>query len=78
MISIIPGFLLQCHIHVYCLTCVIHALQSGYSYVLCVCSLCLVTIDQLDCPAYALLVLHLSLYIPLEFVLVVTVLSVRC
>ena len=32
----------------------------------CVCSLCRVAIDLLDCPTYELLkVLHLSLYIPL-------------
>jgi hypothetical protein len=44
-----------------------------------VCSLCLVTIYPPDCPTYELLqVLHLSLYIPLEFVLVLTVLSVIC
>jgi hypothetical protein len=44
-----------------------------------VCSLCLVFIDLPDCPTYALLqVLHLSLYVPLEFVLVWTVLSVSC
>jgi hypothetical protein len=43
-----------------------------------VCSLCLV-IDLSDCPMYELLqVLHLSLYIPLEFVLVLTILSVSC
>jgi len=44
-----------------------------------VCSLCLVAIDLPDCPTYELLqVLHLSLYIPLEFVLVLTILSVSC
>ena len=44
-----------------------------------VCSLCLVVIDVPDCPTYELLkVLRLSLYIPLEFVLVLTILSVSC
>ena len=44
-----------------------------------VCSLCLVAIDLSDCPTYELLqVFHLSLYIPLEFVLVLTILSVSC
>jgi hypothetical protein len=41
-----------------------------------VCSLCLVAIDLPDCPKYELLqVLHLSLYIPLELVLVLIILS---
>jgi len=41
-----------------------------------VCSLCLVSIELSDCPTYDFLhVLHLSLYIPLEFVLVLTILS---
>jgi len=36
-----------------------------------VCSLRLIVIDPPDCPMYALLqVLHLSLYIPLGFVLI--------
>jgi len=44
-----------------------------------VCSLCLVAIDLPDCPTYELLqMLHLSLYIPLEFVLVLIILSVSC
>jgi hypothetical protein len=44
-----------------------------------VCSLCLVVIDFPDCPTYELLqVLHLSFFIPLEFVLVLTILSVSC
>ena len=44
-----------------------------------VCSLYLVAIDRPDCPTYYLLqVLHLSLYIPLEFVLVLTILSGSC
>jgi len=44
-----------------------------------VCSLCLVGIDLPDCPTYELLqVLHLSLCIPLEFVLVLSVLSLLC
>ena len=44
-----------------------------------VCSLCLVATDRPDCPTYELLqVLHLSLYIPLEFVLVLTILLVSC
>jgi len=42
-----------------------------------VCSLCLVAIDPPDCPTHELLqVLHLKLYIPLEFVLVLIILSV--
>jgi len=42
-------------------------------------SLCLITIDLADCPTYELLqVLHLSLHIPLEFALVLTILSVSC
>jgi hypothetical protein len=45
----------------------------------CVCSLPLVVIELSDCPIHALLqVLHLSLYIPLEFVLVLANLSVSC
>ena len=41
-----------------------------------VCSLCLVAIDLPSCPTCELLqVLHLSLYIPLEFVLVLQFLS---
>jgi len=41
-----------------------------------VCSLYLVAIDLSGCPRYELLqVLHLSLYIPPEFVLVLTILS---
>ena len=44
-----------------------------------VCSLCLVAIDLSDWPTYELLqVLHLSLYIPSEFLLVLTILSVSC
>jgi len=44
-----------------------------------VCSLCLVTIDLPGCPTYELLqLLHLSLYIPLEFVLVLNILSASC
>ena len=44
-----------------------------------VCSLCLVVIDLADCPTHALLqVLHLILYIPLKFVLVLTNFSVSC
>jgi hypothetical protein len=44
-----------------------------------VCSLCLVAVGIHDCPTYELLqVLHLSFYIPLEFVLVLTILSVSC
>ena len=44
-----------------------------------VCSLCLVAFDAPDCPTYELLqVLRLSLYIPREFVLVLTILSVSC
>ena len=43
------------------------------------CSLCLVVIDLPNCPTYALLqVLLLSLYVSLEFVLVLTNLSVIC
>ena len=43
------------------------------------CSLCLIVIDLPNCPTHALLqVLHLSLYIPLGFVLVLTNLSVSC
>jgi hypothetical protein len=30
MVSIIPGFPLQCRIRVFCLVCVMHALKSGY------------------------------------------------
>ena len=42
-------------------------------------SLCLVAIGLPDCPTYELLqVSHLSLYIPLELVLVLTILSVSC
>jgi len=45
----------------------------------CVCSLCLVAVDLLDCPTYELLqVSHLNLHIPLEFVLVLSILSVSC
>jgi hypothetical protein len=44
-----------------------------------VCSLCLLVIELPECPTYELLqVLHLSLYILLEFVLVLTILSVSC
>jgi len=44
-----------------------------------VCSLCLVAIELSDCPTYQLLqALHLSLYIPLEFVPVLAILSVSC
>jgi len=44
-----------------------------------VCSICLVVIDLPNCPTYEILrVLHLSLYIPLECVLVLTILSVSC
>jgi len=44
-----------------------------------VCSLCLVAIYLPVCPTYELLqVLHLSLYIPPEFVLVLIILSVIC
>ena len=44
-----------------------------------VCSLCLVATDLPDCPTYEFLqVLHLSLYMPLEFVLVLIILSVSC
>ena len=44
-----------------------------------VCSLRLVVIDLSDCPTYALLqVLHLSLSIPLECLLVLAILSVSC
>jgi len=44
-----------------------------------VCSLCLDVINLPDCPTYELLqVLHLCLYIPLEFVLVLTILSLSC
>ena len=43
------------------------------------CSLYLVAVDLPDYPTYELLhVLHLSLYILLEFVLVLTILSVNC
>ena len=43
----------------------------------CVCSLYFVAVDLPDCPAYELLqVLHLSLYIPLEFVPILAILSV--
>ena len=43
------------------------------------CSLCLVAIDLPDCPTNELLqVLHFSLYIQLEFVLVITILSAIC
>jgi len=39
----------------------------------------LFAIEPADCPTYELLqVLHLSLYIPLEFVLVLSVLSASC
>jgi hypothetical protein len=42
-------------------------------------SLGLIAIELPYCPIYELLqVLHLSLYIPLEFVLVLTILSVGC
>jgi len=45
----------------------------------CLCSLGLIAIHLPYCPIYELLqVLHLSLYIPLEFVLVLTILSVSC
>jgi len=44
-----------------------------------VCSVCLIIIDLPDCPTYELLqVLRLSLYIPLEFVLILVILSVSC
>jgi hypothetical protein len=44
-----------------------------------VCSLCIVAIAFPDCPTYELLqALHFSLFIPLEFVLVLIILSVRC
>jgi len=44
-----------------------------------VCSLCLVATDLPDCSTYELLqVLHLSLYIPLEFVMVLIILSENC
>jgi len=44
-----------------------------------VCSLCLVGIDLPNSPTYELLqVFHLSLYIPLEFVLVLAILSGSC
>ena len=44
-----------------------------------VCSLCLVSIELSSCPTYELLqVLHLSLYIPLKFVLVLTIFLVSC
>jgi len=36
-------------------------------------------IEMPDCPTYeSLQVLHLSLYIPLEFVLILTILSASC
>ena len=45
----------------------------------CVCSLCLFATERPDHPTYELLqVLHLSLYIPLEFVLILTILSASC
>ena len=54
-------------------------LGLGYWFLSTVFSLCLVVIELSDCPTHALLqVLHLSLYIPLEFVLVLTNLSVSC
>ena len=78
-VSIIPGFPLQCCIRVYCLVCVMHMLKSGYYFLCIVCSLCFVAIELPDCPTYELLqVLHLSSFIPLEFVLVLTILSASC
>jgi hypothetical protein len=79
MVSINPVFPLQCRIRVYCLVCITHTLKSGYWFLHIVCSLYVFAIDLLDCPTYELLqVLHLSLFIPLEFMLVLTILSVSC
>jgi len=56
-----------------------HMLKSGYYFLCIVCSLCFVAIELPDCPTYELLqVLHLSSFIPLEFVLVLTILSASC
>jgi len=78
MVLIIPGFPLQCRIHVSSI-CSAYAEIGLLVLIYCVCSLCLVAIDLPDWPTYELLqVLHLSLYIPLEFVLVLTILSVSC
>jgi hypothetical protein len=72
-------FPLQCRIRAYCLVYVMHTLKSDYWFLCIVCSLRLVAIDRPDCPTYELLQgLRLSLYIPLEFVLVLTILSVSC
>ena len=81
MVSVILVFPLQCHIHVYCLVCVMHTLKSGYCFLCIVCVICvfLLLIYPSNCPIYELFqVLHLSLYIPLEFMLVLVILSVRC
>jgi hypothetical protein len=74
-VSINPVFPLQCRIHVYCLYVQCIRWDWAISCYVSLCSLCLVVIDLSDCPIYAL-----SLYIPLEYVLVLANLSVssRC
>jgi len=54
MVSIIPGFPLQCRIRVYCLVCVMHMLKSGYWFLCIVCVLCVLLL--LNC----LIVLHMN------------------
>ena len=77
MVSIIPVFHLQCHIHVYCLVCVVHMLTLDYWFLCIVHSLCPIAVDLPKFPTNEVLhVLHLSMYIPLEFVLVLAILSV--
>jgi hypothetical protein len=62
-------------------SCLLFSVCSAYAeiglsvLIYCVCSLCLVAIDLLDWPTYELLqVLHLSVYILLEFLLVLAIL----
>ena len=62
-------------------SCLLFSMCNAYAEIgllvlmYCVCSLCLVA-NLPDSPTYELLqVLHLSSYIPLEFVLVLTILS---
>jgi len=76
-------FLLQCRIRVYCLEygfmCNSYAEFGLLVLMYRVCSLCLVAFARPDCPTYELLQeSQLRLYMPLEFVLVLTILSVSC
>jgi hypothetical protein len=80
MVSIILVFSLQCRIHVYCLVCVtLRWNRVTGSYVLCVFFMsCCYWSSRLSCIWSVANVTFELIYIPLEFVLVLTILSVSC